>query len=55
MNELTKQDIIDYLAEELKDARKSWLASQGNGEKARELASDRYSYIFMICNDLGIS
>ena len=41
MNDETRE----YLIEELKHQRELWLMGKEN----------RYSYIFMICNDLGIT
>lgn len=48
------EEMMEYLKNELEESRKEWLRSQGNGQYAREVAEARYSYISMICNDLGI-
>lgn len=41
---MKKQEIIDYLLDELREEE----------EKARAGLGNNYGYIFMICNDLGI-
>ena len=41
---MTKREIVDYLLEELHEEESKMQAGLDNN----------YSYIFMICNDLGI-
>lgn len=42
---MTLDEIKEYLAAELEEERKRYLAGKEN----------HYSYIFMICNDIGIT
>ena len=44
-NKITKQEIIDYLLDELKEEKRKMLEGKDN----------HYGYIFMICNDLGFT
>lgn len=43
-NQMTQEEMIAYLLEELKDEKNKMLQGEEN----------RYSYIFMLCNDMGI-
>ncbi len=42
---MTYNEMIEYLLDELKDEKQKMLMGQEN----------RYSYIFMLCNDIGIT
>lgn len=44
MNEWTKEEMKAYLLEELKEERQKMLMNRENN----------YSYLFMLCNDMGI-
>ena len=41
---MTREEMIKYLLDELKEERKKMLLCKDN----------KYSYIFMLCNDMGI-
>ena len=41
---MTREEMIEYLLDELKEERKKMLLCKDN----------KYSYIFMLCNDMGI-
>ena len=43
-NRMSYDEMVEYLLEELKDERNKMLMNKEN----------RYSYIFMLCNDMGI-
>jgi len=43
-NQMSKEEMIEYLLEELKDEKNKMLRGEEN----------KYSYIFMLCNDMGI-
>lgn len=56
MTELTKNEIISYLQEELEAARRDMLAAQGNSDTLiRTAAESSYGTLSLICNDLGIA
>lgn len=42
---MNKSEMIEYLVEELKAERLAWQRGESNN----------YSYIFMLCNDMGIT
>ena len=44
-NMMSQKDMIDYLLDELKEQKQKMLIGEEN----------RYSYIFMLCNDMGIT
>lgn len=41
---MTREEMIEYLLDELKEERENMLLGKDN----------KYSYIFMLCNDMGI-
>lgn len=41
---MTREEMIEYLLDELKEERKKMLLCKEN----------KYGYIFMLCNDMGI-
>lgn len=41
---MTREEMIEYLLDELKEEREKMLLGKDN----------KYSYIFMLCNDMGI-
>lgn len=43
-NRMSYDEMVEYLLDELKDERNKMLMNKEN----------RYSYIFMLCNDMGI-
>ena len=51
MTELTKNEIISYLQEELEAARRDMLAAQGNSDTLiRTAAESSYGTLSLICN-----
>lgn len=44
VEKMTREEMIEYLLDELKEERKKMLLCKDN----------KYSYIFMLCNDMGI-
>lgn len=41
---MTREEMIEYLLEELKEEKQKMLMGEDN----------KYGYIFMLCNDMGI-
>ena len=41
---MTREEMIEYLLDELKEERENMLLQKEN----------KYSYLFMLCNDMGI-
>lgn len=52
---MTREEIVEFLRDELIECRKNWLKTlTADRADERDSKAAIYSYVAMICNDIGI-